>query len=68
MAGKAAKKLEISAVDNHKMIEFPGRNRTIGRDEFGNKKGIYHLSVCAQYDSTQLRYEGECYVFTVAVA
>ena len=66
-ARDVAKALDITVVENHKMVEFPRIKCNIGHGEYGSTR-IYHLPMDAQYDVVQIKDPGEFYAFTVQEA
>lgn len=66
-ARRVAKYLQVRAVENHPMKNFPRIKCNVGRDEYGQTK-IYHLPMDDQYDKVKICKPGECYAFTVQEA
>ena len=68
MAKKMADYLKIKYVEKFEKKDYPCIKCNIGKDEQGQPTKIYHLPFDQQYDSTQIKNEGEFFAMTVKEA
>ena len=68
MAKKMADYLKIKYVEKFEKKDYPCIKCNIGKDEQGHPTKIYHLPFDQQYDSTQIKDEGEFFAMTVKEA
>ncbi len=67
-AKKMADYLKIKYVEKFEKKDYPCIKCNIGRDAQGQPTKIYHLPFDQQYDSTQIKDEGEFFAMTVKEA
>ncbi|MBR5188162.1 MAG: restriction endonuclease, partial [Clostridia bacterium] len=68
MAKKVADYLKIRYIEKFEKKDYPCIKCNIGKDEHGKITKIYHLPFDQQYDSTQIKNEGEFFAMTVKEA
>jgi len=68
MAKKMADYLNIQYVEKYEKKDYPCIKCNIGRDKYGYTTKIYHLPFDQQYDSTQIKNQGEFFAMTVKEA